>query len=124
VVEEWTRVLKPGGVVITTARLANGTAVGNDGWTHGSKNEVASYASRAVEAAAAASVPFPLSPTALDGLARGYASRIASAPFKDGRALGSLFEEQGFVVDRLDVKHVKGEFSPATLYGRVLARKI
>jgi hypothetical protein len=101
-VAAWRAQLRPGGVVVSTARL---DSVASDG---AAPADVEAFAERALAAARACATPLGVEPGALAALARGYAARLASWPLATAEALAALLEAGGFALEELRCVEVAG----------------
>jgi len=112
-VSEWHRMLNHGGIVVTTARLVNGSLSGPD------EKEIliAHFVTRAMESA----TRLGLDPSFMGRIARAYAINMKSNPFETEGELQSLFQEFADVTIYPPVP-TRGELKPAT-YAQLVARK-
>jgi hypothetical protein len=105
--------LNHGGIVVTTARLVNGSLSGPD------EKEIliAHFVTRAMESA----TRLGLDPSFMGRIARAYAINMKSNPFETEGELQSLFQEFADVTIYPPVP-TRGELKPAT-YAQLVARK-
>jgi len=109
VTKQWLRVLRSGGMVVTTVRL------GTRRIASPSRNDVHDFELRARTLASKSKIPDSV---AIDMIARTYASRIVSYPV-DEREISDIFA--GFKISSERVT-TKGEFAP-TEYLQIVAKK-
>lgn len=119
VVAEWYRVLSPGGIVLTTARQANGVQKEK---VIASPEDIKGFVNRAREESQS-NKWLSISPEDIANYAKRYAENIVSYPFPDTKNIETLFRNCGFKIEVLEVKSVKGEFHATSLYTRLRARK-
>lgn len=116
--KEWLRVLRPGGYVVTTCRLDNSAQK-----AVASPRDVDLFVERA-RASAQRDRWIPLAADQIIPYARAYAENMVSYPVTDSKTLESLFNENGFGVEKLEARLAKGEFRNTTMYARIVARKL
>jgi SAM-dependent methyltransferase len=116
VVSQWRRLLKRRGQVVTTARIAGGVSPK----VIGTKSGVDEFVIRAKEAFRRERWLW-IREDELECLARDYAERIVSYPFRDAQELDSLFSGNGMNVLELEQRNTKGELHPNTVYSRLIA---
>ena len=124
----WRRLLRPGGVVVTTARLSPPGA--EDRLTF-SPAQVDAFAARARAEAERWQPVLEEDPVELADAARRYAERLVVHASFSPADVADLFHDGGFVVERLDEHHVGGTLGagsgPATnqpaVHLRIVARR-
>jgi hypothetical protein len=111
-VSAWRALLRPGGRLVSTARIDPAPGPPRAG-----AEQAGAFAARAREAAlslAASGREGAPDPDAVEALARRYAERLASWPVESERALTRLLEAGGFVLERLEVREVGGRLAGAS----------
>jgi ubiquinone/menaquinone biosynthesis C-methylase UbiE len=112
---EWYRVLKPGGRVVTTARISSGVGFGK---VVASDSEVEDFVSRA-QRSIAEREPWlrPMQKT-ISALARDYARNIVSYPLASEEQVRSLFENFECHINTINTR---GELEGTTKYVQLVA---
>jgi SAM-dependent methyltransferase len=118
VVATWTRLLRPGGTVITTVRLHPLDAP----YIRGIEDEVSDFVTRARRRAARWLWCLDARLDGLTSSARRYALRIQSHNVGDLDEVQQLFTANGFRVEFSDLQPVPGELRP-TKYAQITAIK-
>lgn len=116
VIEKWRQLLAPGGTLITTVRIANGS----EGKTVSTGEQVNEFTGRALDASGALSA-FPTSPENIALKAREYAKRIVSYPASAAN-IESDIKAAGFTISRFGLRKLEGEMEP-TSYAEIVAIK-
>lgn len=119
VIECWSRLLKPGGRVVTTVRIEDSSATGK---VVAHPEQVDLFRSRALKTARRWQDFLPLSPQEIAIKAQRYAERMVSNPISSADELKDEFIRHGFSLSHLKVTEVKGEMAPTT-YVQVVAKK-
>lgn len=117
VVSQWRRLLKSGGRVITTARIADKVLASK---VIGTANGIEEFVRRAKDAFRREHWLW-IREEELEKMARDYAAGIASFPFDDAQELQSLLSRNELNALELEQRNTKGELHPNTVYARVVA---
>lgn len=116
-VSEWRRILKPGGRIVTTARLSGGTKVEKVFCGEGDIEDFVRRAYQGVEERKSWLGPMK---SIIGKLARDYASNITSYPLPSEEYISELFN--GFNCT-IESEYTQAEFEGRTKYARILATK-
>jgi SAM-dependent methyltransferase len=115
VVENWRRVLRPGGCVVTTVRLHDLERSVED-----QSRAETEYLLRLYERAKSSHWLLEIDFDDLHDAAREYVRRMRSRPIGGQSEIESIFVQHGFRITKAEVGHVDGELQPAT-YLRIVA---
>ncbi len=96
-IESWARVLRPGGKVVTTARLKP------EGPRKPTPEQVAKFRDNAHREASGRRAELSIGPDKIAALAEEYASRLTLHNPASGEEISALFEDGGFKIERLDL---------------------
>lgn len=116
-VKEWRRILKPGGRVVTTARLSPGAR------SHkvvASKADVDDFVTRALQNVEEKRPWLRPMKNLISELAQAYATKITSYPLSSEEHIYGLFEGFSCTIER---QYTQGEFEGTTEYARIVAVK-
>lgn len=106
--------LRPGGKLVTTARI---DPAASEAGTRFTGTAASAFAKRIRAAAAACDAAPELAPGAVHALALDYAERMVSWPFTSARQVALDFEASGFAIDRLRVVDVPGRLAAGAAGG-------
>jgi SAM-dependent methyltransferase len=105
----WRRILRPGGRVLTTARI-------NPAWTAEragfAREQVSAFRALVVERARVLAPRLDIATEELAAAAEIYAERIVTHSLTSRDELVALFESGGFQLDRLDIRAIGGSLDP------------
>ncbi|MCA1692973.1 MAG: class I SAM-dependent methyltransferase [Actinobacteria bacterium] len=101
----WHALLRPGGKVVTTTRIAPGAPDGPQVFTPALTDSFCDQVRAEAERRAAV---LEETPQELAEAARRYAERIVAHPTRSVHDVAALFGDAGFVLERLDVRQVAG----------------
>jgi hypothetical protein len=116
IVQEWKRMLKEDGFIITTVRLHS-----DSGPVKSTEADVKRYSQKAKNKVEAAGRLFKNIENKIIAKAKEYAKNIVSYPLLDAKEIRMLFE--GFDIE-IGLGTVNGEIQENTTYARVVARKL
>lgn len=116
IVQEWKRMLKEDGYVVTTVRLNS-----DAGHVKSSEADVKRYTQKAKNKVDTAGRLFKNIERKIIAKAKDYAMNIVSYPLEDEKEIRDLFE--GFEIE-VGLGTVNGEIQENTTYARVVARKV
>jgi hypothetical protein len=119
ILAKWKDWLRPGGMLVTTARIEQGLTSVN---VVSSAEQVAAFRSRAVQHARHWQGFLGLAVDELANQAERYAREMTSYSFGSMNELIGLLEGGGFAVERLDEAETPGEFR-STVYARLVAQR-
>ena len=101
VIAAWRRILRPGGRVVTVARVDPDWAPERVKF---SREQVEALVATVVERARALQEPLDINAEELSRRAQAYAGRIESYPFESANGVAALFESGGFRIESLRLR--------------------
>lgn len=117
--QAWSRMLSPGGRLVTTVRVE---PAGAGGMVQASTEQAAAFGRRAAAAAERHAHALDVTPREIGERAERYAVRMRSYPLASPNALFAELQEAGFSVVWHEIAETGGEVAPAT-YLRLVAEK-
>jgi hypothetical protein len=119
VMARWHKLVRPGGHVVTTARIEEGSSRPT---IQATPERADAFRRRALQEARRWQDFLACPPDRVANLAQRYAERMTSHSFGSREEIECLFDDAGFAIEQLAIEQVPGEMS-STLYGQVVARR-